>query len=68
MAFEHDFVYRCVVRRTAKRNHDAGGCNAKDGYNRGYGDAVTPVLNIVLEETGYEIEKITIVLLRKNRP
>lgn len=47
-----------LVKRAAKRIHDAGGCDAKDDYSRGYDDAVTMALNILLEETGFTMEDI----------
>lgn len=46
------------VKKAAKRIHEAGGCDATDEYGRGYDDAVTLALEILLEETGYVIEDI----------
>ena len=48
----------CVVKRATKRIHEAGGCNATDECSRGYNDAVTLALNILLGETGYVVEDI----------
>lgn len=47
-----------TAKRIGKRLHDAGGCDARDDYSRGYDDAITLALNILLEETGYTIEEI----------
>ena len=47
-----------IAKRIGKRLHDAGGYNARDGYSRGYDDAITLALDILLEETGYTIEEI----------
>ena len=41
-----------------RRLHEAGGCDAEDDYSRGYDDAITLALNILLEETGYDIEDV----------
>lgn len=53
-----DFVSGCVVKRAAKRMHYAGGCDAEDDYSKGYDDAITIAIDILLEETGYCIEEI----------
>ena len=58
MTLSNDFVSGCIVKRAAKKINDAGGCDAEDGYSRGYDDAITLALNILLEETGYDIEDI----------
>ena len=47
-----------VIKRIGRRIHKAGGCDAEDNYSRGYDDAITLALNILLEETGYNIEDI----------
>ncbi len=47
-----------VIKRIGRRIHEAGGCDAEDDYGRGYDDAITRALNILLEETGYNIEDI----------
>lgn len=46
------------VKRAIKRIHYAGGCDAQDEYSKGYDDAITLALNILLEETGYVFEGI----------
>ena len=58
MASDKDFISGCAVKRAAKRIHDAGGCDAGDGYSKGYDDAITLALGILLEETGYVMEDI----------
>lgn len=52
------FVSGCVVKRAAKRMHNAGGCDAEDDYSKGYDDAITIAIDILLEETGYCVEEI----------
>ena len=47
-----------VIKRIGRRLHEAGGCDAEDDYSRGYDDAITLALNILLEETGYDIEDV----------
>ena len=49
---------RKVIKRIDRKLHEAGGCDAEDDYSRGYDDAITLALNILLEETGYDIEDI----------
>lgn len=49
---------RKVIKRIGRKIHEAGGCDAEDDYSRGYDDAITLALNILLEETGYDIEEI----------
>ena len=56
MTLGDDFISRCIVKRATKRINDAGGCDVKDEYSKGYDDAITLVLNIFLEETGYVLE------------
>lgn len=56
--FNEDYVLGRLVKRAMKRIHNAGGCDAGDGYSKGYDDAVTAALNILLEETGYSLEDI----------
>lgn len=47
-----------VIKEIGRKLHEAGGCDAEDDYSRGYDDAITLALNILLEETGYGIEDI----------
>lgn len=47
-----------IIKRIGRRLHEAGGCDAEDDYSRGYDDAITLALNILLEETGYDIEDV----------
>ena len=47
-----------VIKRVGRKIHEAGGCDAEDDYSRGYDDAITLALSILLEETGYDIEDI----------
>lgn len=56
--FDEDYVSGRLIKKAAKKIHDAGGCDAKDDYSRGYDDAITAALNILLEETGYIIEEV----------
>ena len=49
---------RKVIKRIGRKLHEIGGCDAEDDYSRGYDDAITLALNILLEETGYDIEDI----------
>ena len=53
-----DKEFKSKVMRAANKIHNAGGCDAADEYSRGYDEAVTLALNILLEETGYVIEDI----------
>ena len=55
---DEKYVTADLVKKVAKRIHEAGGCDATDEYGRGYDDAVTLALDILLEETGYVIEDI----------
>lgn len=36
----------------------AGGCEAVDDYSRGYDDAIAVAPNILLEESGFEMEDV----------
>ena len=56
--FKEDFVSGRLIKRAAKKIHNAGGCDAKDEYSKGYDAAITVALNILLDETGYAIEEI----------
>lgn len=47
-----------IIKRIGRKLHEVGGCDAEDDYSRGYDDAITLALNILLEETGYDIEEI----------
>ena len=47
-----------MIKRIGRKLHEAGGCDAEDDYSRGYDDAITLALNILLEETGYDIEDV----------
>ena len=47
-----------VIKKIGRKLHEAGGCDAEDDYSRGYDDAITLALNILLEETGYDIEDV----------
>ena len=58
MTSDDNFISADSVKKAAKRIHEAGGCDATDEYGRGYDDAVTLALEILLEETGYVIEDI----------
>ena len=58
MTSDDNFISADSVKKAAKRIHEAGGCDATDEYGRGYDDAVTLALDILLEETGYVIEDI----------
>ena len=53
---DREFTSR--VKMAAKRIHIAGGCDAEDEYSKGYDDAITLALDILLEETGYVIEDV----------
>ena len=53
-----NFISADSVKKAAKRIHKAGGCDATDDYGRRYDDAVTLVLDILPEGTGYVIEDI----------
>ena len=55
---KEDFISGNLVKRAAKKIHEAGGCDAKDEYSKGYDDAITVALNILLEETGFTIEDV----------
>ena len=44
--------------RAAKKIHNAGGCDAAVEYSRGYDDAISLALLILMEETGFVIEDI----------
>lgn len=57
LAFRNLKIKR-VIKRIGRKLHEAGGCDAEDDYSRGYDDAITLALNILLEETGYDIEDI----------
>ena len=56
MMADEKYVTADLVKKVAKRIHEAGGCDATDEYGRGYDDAVTLVLDILPEGTGYVIE------------
>lgn len=58
MITDENFVFADSVKKAAKKIHEAGGCDARDEYSRGYDDAVATALDILLEETGYVIEDI----------
>ncbi len=58
MTSDDNFISGSSVKKAAKKIHEAGGCDATDEYGRGYDDAVTLALDILLEETGYVIEDI----------
>jgi hypothetical protein len=58
MICEDNFIPESSIMKAAKRIHEAGGCDATDEYSRGYDEAVTLALNILLEETGCVIEGI----------
>lgn len=47
-----------VIKRIGRKIHEAGGCDAEDDYSRGYDDAITLALDILLKETGYGIEDL----------
>lgn len=47
-----------VIKRIGRKLYEAGGCDAEDDYSRGFDDAITLALNILLEETGYDIEDV----------
>ena len=51
-----DYISGQPVKRAIRKIYNAGGCGAGDEYSRGYDDAVTVVLDILLEETGYVLE------------
>ena len=57
-ASKEDFLSGNLVKRAVKKIHEAGGCDARDEYSKGYDDAITVALNILLEETGLTIEDI----------
>jgi len=56
--FNEDYVSGRLVKRAAKKINEAGGCDAKDEYSKGYDAAIAVALNILLEETGYSLEDI----------
>ncbi|MDE5699574.1 MAG: hypothetical protein K2I96_19560 [Lachnospiraceae bacterium] len=58
MTSDDNFISGSSVKKAAKKIHEAGGCDATDEYSRGYDDAVTLALDILLEETGYVTEDI----------
>lgn len=47
-----------VVKEAAYKIHMAGGCEAVDDYSRGYDDAIAVAPNILLEESGFEMEDV----------
>ncbi len=51
-----DYISGRLVKRAIRKIHNAGGCDAEDEYSKGYDDAITVALNILLEETGYVLE------------
>lgn len=57
-ASKEDSVSEWFIKRAARKIHEAGGCDATDEYSKGYDDAITVALNILLEETGFTIEDI----------
>ena len=52
MTLGDDFVSRCIVKRAAKRINDAGGCDVKDEYSKGYDDTITLAINILWKKQG----------------
>lgn len=53
-----DMISGQIIRKAAKRIYDIGGCDARDGYGRGYDAAIETAVDILLEETGYTLEDI----------
>lgn len=51
-----DYISGRLVKSAIRKIHNAGGCDANDEYSKGYDDAITVALNILLEETGYVLE------------
>ncbi len=48
MTCENNFIPENSIRKAAEKIHEAGGCDGTDEYSRGYNDAVTLALNILL--------------------
>ena len=48
MTCENNFIPENSIRKAAEKIHEAGGCDGTDEYSRGYDDAVTLALNILL--------------------
>lgn len=51
-----DYISGRLVKRAIRKIYNAGGCDAEDEYSKGYDDAVTVALDILLEETGYALD------------
>lgn len=49
MICEDNYISKSSVWKAARRIHEAGGCDARDEYSKGYDDAVTLALSILLE-------------------
>ncbi len=47
-----------VVKMAAYKIHKAGGCDAKDDYNKGYDEAISLALDILLKETGLDFDEV----------
>ena len=47
-----------IIKEAAKKIHEAGGCDARDDYGKGWDAAITEALNILLSAAGYTIEEV----------
>ena len=52
------FIAGDVIKKSAKKIHEAGGCDAQDDYSRGWDAGITEALDILLSATGYTIEDV----------
>ena len=55
---DKDFIAGDVIRKSAKKIHEAGGCDAQDDYSRGWDAGITEALDILLSATGYTFEEV----------
>ena len=53
-----NFIADDVIKKSAKKLHEAGGCDAQDDYSRGWDTGITEALDILLSATGYTIEEV----------
>ena len=47
-----------AVKMVAYKIHKAGGCDAKDEYSKGYDEAISLALDILLKETGLDFDEV----------
>jgi hypothetical protein len=55
--FNEDYVSGRLVKRAIRKIHDSNKTDTKGDYSKGYGDANKTALNIIMEETGYDLEE-----------